>query len=262
MLLLIGWHAHTYENSGLERTKVTVGVQAFEDYAPYSSYVNDQYLGFNRDLMDAYAAEQNYLFEYQAMPLKRLYHYFLNDELDLKYPDNPAWSKAQKEGHDITYSRPVVSFIDGVAVLKENLNKPKASLDRLGILSGYTPRPYLNDIATGVLRTEEAKSIEALVKQLVSKRVDGIYINITVLNSFLQNHPDLIDAVVFNPSLPYLKDSRYLSSKNKVYLILDFNRFLKNNQELVKRLKRQHNLLDAEDILKQQGDFTILSNHE
>lgn len=238
---------------------VAIGVQAFEDYSPYSLYKNDQYSGFNRDLLDAFAREYKHEFDYQPMPIKRLYHHFLRGEIDLKYPDNPAWSKSQKEGFDIIYSQPVVSFIDGVVVLKENLSKPLPWLKRIGMISGYTPKPYLDDISKGKIRIMEAKEMDSLIKQLVTGRVNGIYVNIAVLNSHVKNSAEAFPKMVFNPSLPYLRDSRYLSTKDSPYLILEFNNFMKENAGTIADLKNRYDLLDADDILTGTSKQPILA---
>ncbi|CZF81374.1 Bacterial extracellular solute-binding proteins, family 3 [Grimontia celer] len=226
-----------------------IGVQAFEDYSPYSRYQNQSYQGFNRDLLDAFAREYNYSFEYQALPLKRLYSAFLRGEVDLKYPDNPNWSASRKEGHDILYSDSVVSFVDGVVTLDDTQILSEDSLKRLGLISGFTPWPFMDKVKSKEISLFEVKEMESLIRLLSSKRIDGIYTNVAALNVKLKDSEQNLPSMSLNKNLPYLSGSRHLSSIKRPDVVIQFNRFLSMQGELINKLKNQHGLQEAEEIL-------------
>lgn len=49
----------------------TIGVEDYENWLPYSSYKNGVYFGLGKDILDAFAKEQGYVFQYKVLPLKR-----------------------------------------------------------------------------------------------------------------------------------------------------------------------------------------------
>ncbi|MGM0471899.1 MAG: substrate-binding periplasmic protein [Bacillota bacterium] len=228
-----------------EQKKFTVGVQNYEEYLPYSEYKNGEYKGFNRELLDMFAEAKGYEFEYRALPIKRLYHGFIAGNLDFKYPDNPYWSSDLKEGKDITYSDPVVEYIDGVLVLPKNQGKGVSDLDKLGIISGFTPFTYLEQIESGEIKTYENESYQGLLKQVLYGRVDGAYSNIAVSRYYLDKYMDGKDNLVFDSSLPYTKGYRHLASIKHSGVIKEFNQFLENNQDKVKKLKEKYQVEDG-----------------
>ena len=48
----------------------TVGVE-LQPYMPYSDVQDGQYLGYGRDLLDAFAAHQGHVFVYRPLPVRR-----------------------------------------------------------------------------------------------------------------------------------------------------------------------------------------------
>ena len=44
-----------------------------QPYLPYSNVQDGQYLGYGRDLLDAFAAHQGHEFIYQPLPVRRWY---------------------------------------------------------------------------------------------------------------------------------------------------------------------------------------------
>lgn len=103
-----------------EHTEFTVVVQDYKALPPYSGYENGDYTGFNRELLDMFANEKGYRFDYVAFPVKRLFFEFVNGVGDLKYPDNPNWALQVKKDAQIAYSDPVVEYVNGVMVLPTN----------------------------------------------------------------------------------------------------------------------------------------------
>ncbi len=221
-----------------------VGVEKL-DYLPYYSDRSGKYMGFAREILDAFAKKQGYTFTYSILPVKRLYKYLIEKKVDLKFPDNTSWSPDLKKGIPITYSDPVVDYIDGVMVLPKHKGRGIDGLKKLGTVRGFHPWDYLKLIKSNKMRLLENNSFSGLLKQTVAERIDGAYINPMVGLYHLEHEMKRPDDLVFDPDLPHSRGSYLLSSANHPELIQAFNRFLKKEKRWIDGLKRKYNLLDT-----------------
>jgi hypothetical protein len=223
----------------------TVVVQDYEALPPYSSYTNGDYQGFNRELLDMFAASKDYNFEYVALPVKRLFFEFVNGTGDLKYPDNPKWQEKIKANVEVVYSDPVVEYIDGVMVLPANKGRSVDEMKTLGVVAGWTPWVYLDRSKSGQIELLENSSYEGLLKQAMFGRNDGAYSNIASSQYYLKNILNAPQALVFDDTLPHVRSSRRLSSIKHPELIEEFNAFLTENVEDVQALKDKYAVEDG-----------------
>lgn len=247
VLLLVGspsvWAEKTTPQ-GRAPMPLVVGVQDFPDYLPYSEYENGIYSGFNRDLLDLFAATYNYRFEYRARPIKRLERELLSGELDLKYPDNRYWNAAHKQGHTIYYSDAVVRFIDGVMVVPQNVGRNSSQLTRLGVVLGFTPYPYQEAIEAGTVTQYSSSNIRRQLRQTIMGKLDGAYINIAVGRHYLEAILNNQQALLFDTGLPHVNSTRHLSSIGHPRVIAEFNHFLQQQAPAIEALKQKHRLFE------------------
>ena len=131
----------------------TVGVELL-DYRPIWFVDSDRFSGFAREVLDAFAREYHHKFIYRPLPVKRLWSEFLLGQLDFKYPDSQSWGPSEKGKQHIYYSKPTLSFKDGVMVKPENFGKTH-TLSRLGIIRGFTPDGYQERIQKGEIELFE-----------------------------------------------------------------------------------------------------------
>lgn len=230
-------------STALFAQKYTVGVQNFEEYMPYSQVIDGQYQGFNREVLDAFAKDSGIEFEYKPLPIKRLYKEFLEERVDFKYPDSKYWSAQQKEGTAITYSEPVVHYIDGVIVLNSNKGRGIDQFKKLATISGFTPFAWLKHIKEGKVKVHENPNYLGLLRQIVRERADGAYTNIAVSKYYiLKANIGASDssALVFDESLPHTKSTRHMSSIRHPEIIEKFNAWLSEKAALVNKLKQKH----------------------
>ncbi|MFP6799463.1 MAG: hypothetical protein VCA39_10190 [Pseudomonas sp.] len=218
-----------------------VGVE-LQPYLPYSNVQDGEYLGYGRDLLDAFAAHQGHVFIYQPLPVRRLLSDLLNDRVDFKYPDNPRWNADQKQGYALHYSQAAAPAIDGVLVKPRFLGQGKERLLRLGTQRGFTPWPYLGEINAGKIMLIQANQIDSLLAMAMSDRVDGVYLNPQVVRHQLYNNAG--SGLVFDPKLPYQDDHYFLSSIKHSEVIAQFDAFLTSQAELVQSLKDRHGISD------------------
>jgi len=211
-----------------KQTFFSIGVEAQKYYPQYDNENGIEYFGFSRDLLDMFAKEKHYKFVYKIRPVKRLFYDFVEKlEVDFKYPDNPYWQSDIKKGKNIAYSDSVVRYIDGVVVLAENKSMDLSSFRTLGTIRGFTPYPYLDLIAQKKIKLSENSNFISLLKQVLAGRITGAYSNISVARYNIKEHLKKSDEIVFNPTLPHIKDSYFLSSITYPTVITEFNSFLK-----------------------------------
>lgn len=227
----------------LQAQTFTIGVE-LQPYLPYSNVQDGQYLGYGRDLLDAFAAYQGYQFTYRPLPVRRLLNDFLDGRVDFKYPDNPRWNADLKKGHEVHFSLAATPSIDGVLVKPQFLGQGKARIRLLGTQRGFTPWPYLADIKAGRIILIQANQIDSLLAMALSDRVDGVYLNPQVVKHQLRSNGVDGDALVFDPKLAYQDDHYFLSSIKHPEVIEQFNSFLSNQAELVQALKQRHGILE------------------
>lgn len=164
----------------------------------------------------------------------------MDGDIDFKFPDSPYWKQDLKKGKNVSYSDSVIEYIDGVLVAPENVGKGKKNLKKLGVLRGFTPWDYLDDIKNKKLALKEVNSLESLIKMTKAGRLNGVYFNVIVPNYFQEKTMFDKGGVLFDSSLPHTRSHYYLSSILHPQIIEAFNQFLANNQGLVASLKAKY----------------------
>jgi len=217
----------------------TVGVEDYENWLPYSQFKNGKYEGLGRDILDLFAQKKGYVFNYEVFPLKRRDRMFVNQQLDLSFPDNPGWVKDLKQGLEIKYA-PVLKFIDGVMVLPENLGKGIEDLKTLGIPLGFTPYQYLKPIQEGKIQQFTYPNYDSLYHKVELKHIDGAYMNIDIAKYYMNKNLNRPLSLSFDPSLPHAKGYWHLASIKHPELIKEFTLFIQENYAEVDELKKKY----------------------
>ncbi len=238
-VLLASVHCIAGEPVVSETKSFIIGVDNTE-YYPMYGYKDGKYTGYARELLDSFAKDFSYSFQYKSLPILRLYNDFLvKRTVDFKYPDNTFWKADLKKGKKISYSISVVDYIDGVMVLPEKKGKGLNDFKRLGTVLGFTPWEYLDHIKAGKIKEDPAPKYESMIKKTLVKRIDGAYSCVSVINYQLEkmNKPG---ALVFDPSLPHTKSSYLLSSVKYPGIIEQFSAWLVQRKAFVDKLKLKY----------------------
>jgi hypothetical protein len=218
----------------------TVGVQDYENYLPYSEYKNGEYRGLGRAILDAFAKDNGYIFQYEVYPLKRRDQLLVKDKLDFAFPDNPYWISDQKKGLKVTYA-PILEFTDGMLVRPADLGKDVSRIKTLGMPLGFTPYPYMKYVQAGQINIDESPQYDKLYEKLIAGRVDGAYMNVRVANYYWSKIQKWDESPVrFDENLPHVTDFHYLSSTKHPEVIEEFKKFMKENKALIDDLKKQY----------------------
>lgn len=224
-------------------TAYTIGVETTE-YFPIYAYRDSQYVGYSRDLLDAFAAKKGYTFNYVALPVLRLFVDYLADgsKLDFKFPDNPQWRTDIKKDKPITYSKPAFESVEGGMVLPDRVGKGVGTIKVLGTIRGFTPWPYQDAIDARKIVPESSDNLSSLVQKGMAGRVDAIFINKDIAEYHLVNELKKPGALVMDKGLPNNDVAYLLSTRKYPKVIEEFNAFLESEQALVAQLKAKHKL--------------------
>jgi polar amino acid transport system substrate-binding protein len=218
---------------------IVVGVEA-QSYLPVFGVNGTEYVGYARELLDAFARDKGLTLEYRPLPVPRLYAAFLAGQVDLKFPDHPNWQADRRTGKQIVYSDSLAAFVDGVSVPRGNAGRGIAALRTLGTVSGFTPWAMHDQIKAGKVSVSENPSIEGLLRQVIGGRHHGVYASVAVVNYQLDKVWKQPGALVFDPTLPYSRDHYYASSIKRPDVIRELSAWLKQNQKFVDELKARH----------------------
>jgi ABC-type amino acid transport substrate-binding protein len=220
--------------------KLVIGVEDIP-YYPYYMVEAGNYKGFARELFDAFGKAAGYEIEYRPLPVKRLFADLLSGSVDCKFPDSPFWQSDLKAGKTVVYSKSVVDYVDGTFVLSKNAGKGKASIKSLGIVMGFTPWAWIDDVNSGAVKTYENPSLLSLIDMVELGRIDAVYANVAIVKYYLAARKGG-SSLVYDPKLPKVEDSYFLSSYSKPEAVAAFDRFMAGNAALVASLKKKYGL--------------------
>lgn len=222
--------------------ELIVGTEAI-DYPPFISFVEgSEVVGYYREVLDKFAADNRHSIVFTPYPIKRLMLNFINGNIDFKIPDNKYWSPDLRKGHDIYYSMPIATYVDGIFVRPENKGKPYENMTSLVTVRGFTPFPYMQEIATGQISYSETISIGAVIQMVANKRSYGGFVNVDVANDYLENVMHKTGSVVYDDQLPKGISQISLATTSRPQIIEQFNHWMLANQVWVNNLKNRHNI--------------------
>jgi polar amino acid transport system substrate-binding protein len=222
------------------QTRYIVGVENIA-YMPYYAFEDGRYGGFVREVLDAFAGDRGYVFEYRALPVQRLYAHFLDGTVDFKFPDSPDWRQELRTGREIAYSAPVVDYVDGTIVPADRPAMRKEAVRTLGTVAGFTLRAWAADLDAGSPVLAENGSFDALLAQVLNGRVDAAYANVAVMRHQLDRlgRPG---ALVFAPELPHVRGTYHLSTTRHPDLIAEFDAWLAANADRIEELRHGYGI--------------------
>lgn len=231
-------HARDTETTP-DTSAYVIGVEN-QHYLPAYAVEDGAYVGYARDLLDAFAADQGLRIAYRPLPVRRLYASLAAGDIDFKFPDNPNWNAAFREAHTIHYSGPVADFLDASVVLADRADITPDAVKTLGTVTGFGPWPWMDRLDAGSVTLAENANFMALVRQVLAGRVDAAYASIAVVNRVLDQELDQPGALVFAPVLPHDHGSYLLSTIEHPEVIARFDAWMRDNVDLVAGLKQRH----------------------
>ena len=222
---------------------ILVGVEDIQ-YYPHYTWENGEYGGFGRAFLDAWAEANGHTLEFKPMPVLRLMRAVVEQQIDLKYPDNAFWSADIKEGKGVVYSKPVTPYTDGVSVLPENKGRSADEIKTLGMVVGFTAWDWLDRINAETVEVSQNGDFTALKRQGMRGRVDGVYSNIAIVNYVLSNILEKPGALVFDEGLPHTASNYHASSAKRPDLIDSINAFIDGNGDRLAAMRGEFGIGD------------------
>ncbi len=222
----------------------TIGVEDVP-YYPHYTVKDGQYIGFVREVFDAFAQKNEYQFVYKPLPIKRLKRYLILKKIDFLYPHNPEWRSDEMEKINIRYSKiSIDNVIDGIMVLPKNKGRGLDKLKYVGTILGYTAPPYEDMFKSNKIIKHESVSFERLLNQVIYGRTDGAYLtvdsSIYLLNEIIKNP----GALVFDPDLPYEICQHFLATIKHNDVMEKFDVFLEKESDLISKLRKKYKIME------------------
>jgi ABC-type amino acid transport substrate-binding protein len=221
---------------------IVIGVENVS-YLPLSALAEDgTYVGYARDLLDAFAADAGLTLDYRPMPVPRLYASLAAGRIDAKFPDNPDWNAGFREPFAFHYSEPVVDVLDASVVPAGREDISPDAVTTLGTVTGFSPWPWLDRVEAGTLTLVENADFGALVRQVLAGRVDAAYASIAVVNRVLDEDLGRPGALVMAPGLPHDFGQYRLSTIAHPALVARFDAWMEANADTVAALKARYDV--------------------
>ncbi|MDM8525274.1 transporter substrate-binding domain-containing protein [Desulfococcaceae bacterium HSG8] len=227
-----------------ERTYV-VGVENINHY-PHYALRDNEWVGFGREVLDAFAKKYGYMFKYEPYPVKRLMKTNWEQRIDLMFPDNPLWLADQKKGVNIYYSDTFVEVIEGTMVLPKNKGAGVENIKKLGTIMGFTAASYSGYIDKGKVEIKEGYDSLNLLRMARLGRIDGAYMAVDCAYHILKEVIKQPDALVFDPGLPYDKYAYLVSTTKHPGLVDKFDKFIAEENIMIRRLIKKYQVFVSE----------------
>jgi len=232
----------------LQAQEFIIGVEDI-DYYPLFEFKSDRDT-HSRELLNSFAAAKGYKFTYLPLPIKRFDKWLLEEKVDFKYPDNKRWYADSSITDSLTFSQSATWLIAGTSVLKSSLKKSKSELKSVGTLLGFYPTTWIDEIKSGQVELYEDVSTKILVQKLLSKYVDSIDIEPSVINYYLKELGKPTDLVVIDKRYKYDIYGFHFSTIKHPKIIKEFDEFLSNNKTLLDALNKKYNIVDYRPYLR------------
>jgi ABC-type amino acid transport substrate-binding protein len=221
---------------------IRIGVEDIGFHPHYWLSKQGEYSGFAREFFDQFAKDNDLDIEYIPYPPDQLLTALLNEEIDLKYPDNPLWGSTAKEGKPFTYSEPIVLVVEGTLVNPRRKQQGLENIETLGTIRGFTPWIYSDQIQSGTIKLLEYDDLKSLIRASIKNEINAIFFNVVVLTYFVDNLSTLPFLVEFDETLPDSKSEFHVSSSHRPDLVSKLTQFMSDNNKFLQELKSRYEI--------------------
>jgi len=217
-----------------------VGVEAM-NYYPVMDFTTPQHRGLLSDIMTEFGTSHNFSFEFIPLPLQRFNHWFEDNAIDFRMPDNPRWTQSSTEG--LIYGEALITVCDTSVVLTTNSNIPMAEVTRLGLLNGFTPaEKWQEKRSNGTLTIANERSVRILTRMLVNGLVDAIDLNIATVKNELMSLGLSEDLVSVAKNIPANGVKYRISTQSESDVIAKLNRYVIENRDSINARAREYGI--------------------
>lgn len=219
-----------------------IGVEAVSYYPLYDfSATNTTRPSFTKEILSIFFEKNNYQYQFVALPIKRFDKWYVEQNIDFKFPDNFRWREDKGNKLNITFSQSVVRLMAGTYVLEKNRNLSRNEIEKFGTILGFVPTLWLDKIGNDNFTLVEESSPVSVIKHLIHGNTDATNINPNVIQYNLKRLKEN-KKIVLNKNIKHEEFSYHLSSIKYPKIIKEFNLFLNNNKKLVEDLKMKYGI--------------------
>jgi ABC-type amino acid transport substrate-binding protein len=212
---------------------LTIGVED-QAYLPAYAYEKGQYHGAVADIFAAFAKDEGYEITYKPLPIRRLYVEVFRGDVDLKFPDSPDWMPELRSHYTVTYSNPIIRYVDGVMVRPAMKDAPVDQIKSLGTVQGFTLMSELRArVDAGQCELRENPRFDQLLRQVIVGRVDGAYASVAGAHYVLSHDLGQPNGLVYDSKLPHRTGAYLLSSVSHPEVVAAFNDWMGRNHSAV-----------------------------
>ena len=208
------------------------------------NFTNGARDGLLHQIISGFAQEESLSVDFIPLPLNRFPFWFDENAIDIRLPDNARWKLSATD--NIHYSDQMITLCDTTVVLSENKYKPASQFSRLGLPIGFTPSSkWQEQLDAGNMEIARDSSLRVLTQMLVKGLIDGIDVNIAIIQNELKGlglSPDLVSVSNELSANPV----RYqLSTKHSTDILERFNRYIADNKQNFELWARENGIAIA-----------------
>ncbi|CAD5281911.1 conserved exported hypothetical protein [Alteromonas sp. 38] len=217
-----------------------VGVEAM-NYFPVMDFTTTPHRGLLSDIMADFGDVHHISFEFIPLPLQRFNHWFEDNAIDFRLPDNPRWTQSGTPG--LIYGEALITVCDTSVVLAENSDMPMDEVTRLGLLNGFTPaEKWQEKRSDGTLTIANERSVRILTRMLLKGLVDAIDLNIATIKSELVSQGLPEDLVAIAKNVPANGVKYRISTQSQPEVLTKLNRYVVENRESINAKAREYGI--------------------
>ncbi|QOL25709.1 hypothetical protein LP316_15695 [Thalassotalea sp. LPB0316] len=201
---------------------------------------------FARDILTAFFEDKQYRYRFVPLPIRRFDKWFIDHNIDFKFPDNQRWRADGGKTLNLTYSEPVLTLMAGTYVLKQNANIKKSQINSLMTIRDFYPTLWLEPIAQGQVTLHEEASPVSIIRHLLMSNVQATNIDSNVIRHQLKEM-NKQGEIVLAENIFHEQYTFHLSTINHPEIINEFNAFIKRERSLIERLKKKYEIKEEWD---------------
>lgn len=219
----------------------TIGVDNSHFYPFFDTEQNVFKPSFAKDFFEEFGKAKGHSFTFVPLPEDRLLPEFFLGTIDFEFPDSLDIRNAQKESKVITYSTPLVLFVDGLMSFKDRTQFPIEMFKRVGILENAKPFPLYDYLKTGQITLIKSPSAEYLIREMLDGRLDAVYMN-KEFAEHIQEKLGSPGVLVFQSQLPHIISQISVGTQRHADIMAEINEFVFSRPDVIRKIKDKHKI--------------------
>lgn len=198
---------------------------------------------FTRDLLSHFFEIHKIPYRFIALPIKRFDKWYIENNIDFKFPDNKRWRVGEDAKLPIIFSQPVLKLTAGTYVLKKHGNINVDDVKTLVTITGFFPSLWVNHIASGKVKLVEENTPMSIVKHILFGNAVATNIDQNVISHTL-NKLGMKRDIVLAKNIKHESYFYHFSTIKHPEILALFDQFLLNNQAFVSELKQKYKIVE------------------